>query len=96
MIVGGGNSAGQSAMYLSRYAKEVQILLRGDSLDPTMSRYLIDQIEKTSNIRVRTRTEVECIEGSGRVERVVLKSRDDGTCHPEDVDAVFVFIGTKP
>jgi thioredoxin reductase (NADPH) len=96
MIVGGGNSAGQSAMYLSRYAKEVQILLRGDSLDPTMSRYLIDQIEKTSNIRVRTRTEVECIEGSGRVERVVLKSRDDGTCHAENVDAVFVFIGTKP
>ena len=58
--------------------------------------FVIDQIEKTSNIRVRTRTEVECIEGSGRVERVVLKSRDDGTCHPEDVDAVFVFIGTKP
>jgi len=96
VILGGGNSAGQSAMYLSRYAKEVQIVLRGDSLHPTMSRYLIEQIEKTSNIRLRTRTEVECVEGSGHVERVVLKSLDDGTSQVEDVDAVFVFIGTKP
>jgi len=96
VILGGGNSAGQSAMYLSRYAKEVQIVLRGDSLHPTMSRYLIEQIGKTSNIRLRTRTEVECIEGSGHVERVVLKSLDDGTSQVEDVDAVFVFIGTKP
>jgi thioredoxin reductase (NADPH) len=96
VILGGGNSAGQSAMYLSRYAKEVQIVLRGDSLHPTMSRYLIEQIEKTSNIRLRTRTEVECVEGSGHVERVVLKSLDDGTNQVEDVDAVFVFIGTKP
>ena len=96
VILGGGNSAGQSAMYLSRYAKEVQIVLRGDSLHPTMSRYLIEQIEKTTNIRLRTRTEVECVEGSGHVERVVLKSLDDGTSQVEDVDAVFVFIGTKP
>ena len=96
VILGGGNSAGQSAMYLSRYAKEVQIVLRGDSLHPTMSRYLIEQIEKTSNIRLRTRTEVERVEGSGHVERVVLKSLDDGTSQVEDVDAVFVFIGTKP
>jgi thioredoxin reductase (NADPH) len=69
--------------------------MRGDSLNPTMSRYLIEQIEKTSNIRLRTRTEVECVEGSGQVERVVLKSLDDGTSQAEDVDAVFVFIGTK-
>jgi thioredoxin reductase (NADPH) len=96
LILGGGNSAGQSAMYLSRYAKEVQIVLRGDSLHPTMSRYLVEQIEKTSNIRLSTRTEVEGVEGSGHVERVVLKSLDDGTSQVEDVDAVFVFIGTKP
>ena len=61
-----------------------------------MSRYLIEQIEKTTNIRLRTRTEVECVEGSGHVERVVLKSLDEGTSQVEDVDAVFVFIGTKP
>jgi thioredoxin reductase (NADPH) len=96
LILGGGNSAGQSALYLSRYAKEVQIVLRGDSLHPTMSRYLVEQIEKTKNIRLRVRTEVECVEGSGHVERVVLKSLDEETSRVEDVDAVFVFIGTKP
>ena len=83
-------------MYLSRYATEVQIVVRRDSLNGTMSRYLIEQIEKTSNIRLRTRTEVERVEGSGHVERVVLKSLDEGTSQAEDVDAVFMFIGTKP
>jgi thioredoxin reductase (NADPH) len=55
-----------------------------------------DRRSQTSNIRLRTRTEVECVEGSGHVERVVLKSLDDGTSQVKDVDAVFVFIGTKP
>jgi thioredoxin reductase (NADPH) len=96
MVVGGGNSAGQSAMYLSRYAKDVQILVHRDSLRGSMSQYLIDQIAKTPNIRLRTRTEVERVEGSGHVERVALASLDDGTTQLEEVDAVFVFIGTKP
>jgi thioredoxin reductase (NADPH) len=96
VIVGGGNSAGQSAMYLSRYAKDVQIVVRRDGLRATMSHYLIEQIQKTSNIRLRTLTEVERVEGTGHVERVVLKSSEDGTNQVEDVDAVFVFIGTRP
>jgi thioredoxin reductase (NADPH) len=96
VVVGGGNSAGQSAIYLSRYAKEVQIVVRRDSLRDSMSQYLIDQIEKTENIRLRPRTEVERVEGSDHVERVALKSLADETTHVEDVDAVFVFIGTKP
>ena len=96
VVIGGGNSAGQSAMHLSRYATEVQIVVRRDSLRDTMSQYLIAQIEKTSNIRVRTRTEVERIDGSGRVECVTLTSLDEGTSQVEQVDAVFVFIGTKP
>ena len=96
VVVGGGNSAGQSAMYLSRYAKEVQIVVRRDSLRDTMSQYLIEQIKKTSNIRLRTLTEVERVEGSGHVERIALKSPENGTSQMEDVDAVFVFIGTKP
>ena len=95
VVIGGGNSAGQSAIYLSRYAKEVQIVVRRDSLHDTMSQYLIGQIEKTPNIRLRTRTQIERVEGSGRVERVAFKL-DDGTSQTEDVDAVFVFIGTKP
>lgn len=96
VVVGGGNSAGQSAIYLSRYAKEVQIVVRRDSLRDSMSQYLIDQIGKTANIRLRPRTEVERVEGSGHVERVALKSLADRTSQVEDVDAVFVFIGTKP
>ena len=96
VVVGGGNSAGQSAMYLSRYAKEVQVVVRRDSLRPSMSQYLIDQIGKTANIRLRHQTEVERVEGNGHVERVALRSLANGTSQVEDIDAVFVFIGTKP
>ena len=96
LVVGGGNSAGQGAMHLARFAKEVQIVVRRESLNDTMSHYLMDQIRKTPNIRLRTRTEIECVEGAGHVERVELKSLDDGTCRVEDADALFVFIGTRP
>jgi thioredoxin reductase (NADPH) len=96
VVIGGGNSAGQSAMHLSRYAKDVQIVVRRDSLRDTMSQYLIEQIGKTPNIRLRTRTEVARVEGDGHVERVALTSVDEGTTQIESVDAVFVFIGTKP
>jgi thioredoxin reductase (NADPH) len=96
LVVGGGNSAGQSALYLARYAKEVQIVVRRDSLRDTMSQYLIDQIEKTPNIRLRPRTEIERVEGEGHVERVVLTSLDEGLSRVEEADALFVFIGTRP
>jgi thioredoxin reductase (NADPH) len=96
LVIGGGNSAGQGALYLARRAKEVQIVIRRDSLHETMSQYLIEQIEQTPNIRLRRRTEIENVEGDGRVERVVLKSLDDGTREVEDADALFVFIGTRP
>jgi thioredoxin reductase (NADPH) len=82
-------------MHLSRYASDVQIVIRRDSLRDTMSRYLIDQIEKTPNIRLSVRTEVERVEGGDHVERVALK-RDDGAIEVEAVDAIFVFIGTRP
>ena len=95
LVVGGGNSAGQAAMYLSRYARIVQIVVRRDSLRDTMSQYLVEQIERTPNIRVLTRTELERVEGNGHVERVLLKT-DDGTSRTEDVDAIFVFIGARP
>ena len=96
LVVGGGNSAGQGAMYLARYAKEVQIVVRRDGVGDTMSRYLIDQIGKTPNIRLRLRTEIERVEGEGHVERVALTSLDDGLCRVEEADALFVFIGTRP
>ena len=95
LVVGGGNSAGQAAMYLARYAKDVQIVVRRDSLRDTMSRYLVDQIDQTPNIRLRPRTELERVEGDGHVERAVL-TLDDGTSQVEAIDAVFVFIGARP
>jgi thioredoxin reductase (NADPH) len=81
-------------MHLSRYASEVQIVARRESLRDTMSHYLIEQIENTPNIRLRTRTELDRVDGSGRVERVRLVQ--DGVAEEESIDAVFVFIGTKP
>jgi thioredoxin reductase (NADPH) len=96
LVIGAGNSAGQGAIYLARHAKEVQVVVRRDSLHPTMSQYLIDQINRTPNIRLRVRTEIERVEGEGRVERVALTSLDDGSCQLEEADALFVFIGTRP
>jgi thioredoxin reductase (NADPH) len=96
LVVGGGNSAGQGAMYLSRYASEVQIVVRRDSLRDTMSHYLIDQLARTSSVRVRGRTELERVNGNGRVESVTLTSLETGTTTVEPIDAVFVFIGTRP
>ena len=82
LVVGGGNSAGQAAMHLARYAKEVHIVVRRESLRETMSQYLIDQIGKTPNIRLRACPST--------------RSCGDGRCAVEEADAVFVFIGTRP
>jgi len=95
-VVGGGNSAGQGAMYLARYAKEVQIVVRRNSLRDTMSQYLIEQIEKTPNIHLRPRSEIVRVEGEGHVERVEFESLGDGSHQVEEADALFVFIGTRP
>jgi thioredoxin reductase (NADPH) len=96
LVVGGGNSAGQTAIHLARYAKDVQIVVRRDGLGETMSRYLIDQIEKTPAIRLRAQTEIHRVEGTGHVERVELRSLHDGKCCVEEADALFVFIGSRP
>jgi thioredoxin reductase (NADPH) len=96
IVVGGGNSAGQGAIYLARYASQVEIVIRRDSLRETMSQYLIEQIEKTANIRLRIQTEIERVEGEGHVERVVLISLADRSTRTEEADALFIFIGTRP
>ncbi|MBS1829097.1 MAG: FAD-dependent oxidoreductase [Acidobacteria bacterium] len=95
-IVGGGNSAGQAAMHLSRYAHEVHIVVRRTTLRDTMSQYLIDQIANTPNIHLRPCTEIARTEGDGRLERVALTSLEDGATKTEDADALLVFIGTQP
>jgi thioredoxin reductase (NADPH) len=95
-VVGGGNSAGQAAMHLARYAQEVHIVVRRDSLHATMSQYLVAQIEKTPNIQIRPCMEIDRVDGNSHVEHVALKSLQDGTLVVEDADALFVYIGTRP
>jgi thioredoxin reductase (NADPH) len=96
LVVGGGNSAGQGAMHLARYANDVQIVVRRDGLRDTMSQYLVEQIGKTPNIQLRPRMEIERVEGEGHVERIVLRSLEDGSCRVEEADALFIFIGSRP
>ncbi len=95
-VVGGGNSAGQTAMHLARFARQVHILIRRGDLESTMSRYLIDQIAEVPNIRVRPRTVLCEVQGDRRVERVMVQSLDDGAIEAEPADAVFVMIGSQP
>ncbi|HEX2906088.1 MAG TPA: FAD-dependent oxidoreductase [Phototrophicaceae bacterium] len=95
-IVGGANSAGQSAMYFARYARQVIMLVRGPSLSQSMSQYLIDQIGETPNIVVRPCTEVVEAHGEGRLESLTIV--DNNTQLTETVPAValFIFIGAQP
>jgi len=96
VVVGGGNSAGQSAVHLSRFAAHVDVVIRRNGCDETMSHYLIDQLKALPNVRIRPRTIVERVGGDGRLQRVWLRSLEDDSVTVEAVDAVFVFIGTRP
>jgi thioredoxin reductase (NADPH) len=96
MVVGGGNSAGQCALYLSRFVRHVDIVIRRDCLKPSMSQYLVDQITTTPNIGVRAFTVLERVEGNGRLERAHLRSSANDARTVEEFDAVFIFIGTRP
>ncbi len=92
-IVGGANSAGQGAMFFSRYASQVTMLVRGPSLSLSMSQYLIDQIEGTENIDVRTHTQAVEVKGDERLESIVLENSETGEVSEEPAAALFVFIG---
>jgi thioredoxin reductase (NADPH) len=95
-VVGGANSAGQAAMYFSKYADQVVMLVRGDSLTKSMSQYLIDQIESTENIKVRTRTVVEEVKGETSLDAIVLKNVDTGEIETAPAASLFIFIGAMP
>ncbi|HEY6745965.1 MAG TPA: FAD-dependent oxidoreductase [Mycobacteriales bacterium] len=95
-IVGGANSAGQAAMYFSRYADKVTLLVRGRSLDSSMSRYLIDQIEGVANIEVRTCTEVVGGSGEEHLESLTLRNNASGESETVPASWLFVFIGAAP
>src|SRR5260370_712883 len=90
-IVGGANSAGQAAMYFSRYAGKVHMLVRGDSLTRSMSKYLIDQIAATPNITVETCTEIASMSGNGHLECLTLKTPSGE--ERRQATSVFIFIG---
>ena len=93
-VVGGANSAGQAAMNFSRYARKVNMLVRGDSLEKSMSRYLIDQIKATPNIEVETNSEVIAMGGDGHLE--CLSVRTPGGHEQRQTSSLFIFIGAAP
>jgi thioredoxin reductase (NADPH) len=95
-IVGGANSAGQAAVYLSRGAKSVTILVRGPSLEKSMSYYLIQQIAGIGSISVRTCTEVIAVHGTDHLESLTLRDSRDGSTETVDAQVLFVFIGAAP
>jgi thioredoxin reductase (NADPH) len=95
-IVGGANSAGQGALFFSRYASKVSILIRKPTLSPPMSRYLADRIEATPNIQVLTDVELTAASGNGRLECVALRNVATGAPQALNVAALFVFIGVAP
>lgn len=95
-IVGGGNSAGQGAVYLSKFAEKVTILIRRPDLSSSMSHYLIEQIDKIPNIEVVGHTEVIKACGGDHLETLVLRNRQDESTREVHADALFVFIGAKP
>ncbi|MDP8950361.1 MAG: NAD(P)/FAD-dependent oxidoreductase, partial [Actinomycetota bacterium] len=95
-VVGGANSAGQAAMHLSKYASRVTLLVRGRSLSPNMSEYLIQEIESAQNIEVRCHTRVVDGGGEGRLERLVLEDSASGLTETVPAAALFVLIGAEP
>ena len=94
-IAGGGNSAGQAALHLARYARQVTVIIRGSSLGAGMSNYLVQAVEATANVEVRVGTTVVGGGGDGHLEQLVLR---DGSGEDETVaaDALFVLIGAHP
>jgi thioredoxin reductase (NADPH) len=95
-VVGGGNSAGQAAVFLAARTRRVYLLVRRDDLAATMSRYLTDQLARHRNIEILTSTEVAALHGEGELRGLTVADRRDGTCRELDARALFVFIGADP
>jgi thioredoxin reductase (NADPH) len=95
-IVGGGNSAGQAAVYLARYAEHVTIVVRRESLSATMSSYLIDQIGERPNITIRPNTQVASAGGAGRLEQLTLSNSATGRTEDVEAGALFIMAGAQP
>lgn len=95
-IIGGANSAGQAAMYFSKYARRVYMLVRGESLTSSMSQYLIDQIAATDNIEVCPYTSVVEVKGETNLENLVISNSQTGELQTVAANSLFIFIGASP
>ena len=96
VVVGGGNSAGQASVFLSGVAKHVHHVVRGPSLQSSMSQYLISRIEQSSRITLHTHSEVVGLEGHTSLEFVTLMNRESGETLRKPISSVFVMIGAEP
>ena len=96
VVIGGGNSAGQAAVFLAQTAKRVHMLVRADGLADTMSRYLIRRIEDNPAIVLRTQTEIVALEGNGHLERVRWRDNRNGGVETHDIRHVFMMTGAVP
>jgi thioredoxin reductase (NADPH) len=95
VVIGGANSAGQAAVYFSSHASQVTMLVRGPSLNASMSHYLVERLAGLPNVEVRTQTQTVAAEGDGHLQRLRVRG-PDGAESTLDADACFVFIGASP
>jgi thioredoxin reductase (NADPH) len=96
VVVGGGNSAGQAAVFLAQSARRVRLLVRSRGLADSMSRYLIRRMEQNPDIVLRTQTEIVALEGSGHLERICWRDNQTGGTETHDIRHVFVMTGAVP
>jgi thioredoxin reductase (NADPH) len=96
IVVGGANSAGQAAVFLSQTARKVHMLVRSHELSDTMSRYLIQRIEENPNIELHCKTEITGLEGESHLERVTWKNKATGETSVRDIRHVFIMAGASP
>jgi len=95
-IVGGGNSACQAAMYMSKFAKEAHIIIRRDALKQTAANYLVENIGKTPNIKIIVKTDLVAVHGDKVLEKITLRNAETGEERTVPAKAVFIYIGAKP
>ena len=96
VVIGGGNSAGQAAVFLAQQARHVHVLVRGEGLAATMSRYLVRRIEDNPAITLHAKTELTRLEGNGHLERVEWRDKSTGRAEARDVRHVFIMAGAVP
>ena len=96
LVIGGGNSAGQAALFLSRYARSCRLMIRGGDLGKSMSRYLIDELDRHPQIELMTHSQVVALQGEHALEAVVVEDTRTGERRELDAKALFVFIGAEP